>query len=334
MSKNDHTYVLTSWVQAMLAGLKMEGCDERKIIAASGIDPSLLEKGYCSLELFIRLFEAAEKHYGQYIGVASSQASTPSSFRSLSIALIASDSLHDCFQLLSRHNALITNTMTFVIDEEDGGRFGFTLREDLSISPSLASSVLGRAVTTARFIHPGSKLINKVTLAYPRPQNCNQYERYFDAPVEWEQAVNAVYFIPTAFHCPSTQANKELRENAEKQWLDEVAQYNDLSFKESAEALIKANMGGTRLTIETLAEKFGMSVRTFQRRLDQEQTSFSLLIEGVKKQQAKELLKDKTTNITDVAFQLGFSDSGSFSRAFKRWFDISPDHYRKTIFVK
>ena len=331
MSKNNHTYVLTSWVQAMLAGLKMEGCDETTIVATSGIDPSLLEKGYCSLELFIRLFDAAEKHYGQYVGVASSQGATPSSFRSLSIALIASDSLYDCFQLLAKHNCLITNTMTFIVDDKDGGRFGFSLREDLSISPSLTSAVLGRALTTARFIHPGSNLINKVSLAYPKPDNFEVYENYFEAPVQWSGDINAVHFEQSAFRCPSTQANKAVRESAEKQWLDEVAHYNDLSFIESAQAVIKANLSDSRITIETLAEKFGMSVRTLQRRLDQEQTSFSKLVEEVKKQQAKTLLKQNAENITDVAFQLGFSNSGSFSRAFKRWFDVSPDQYRKTL---
>lgn len=331
MKNTEHTYVLTSWVQALLAGLKMEGCDEQKIIAASGIDPSLLEKGYCSLDLFIRLFDAAEMHYGQYIGVTSSQGATPSSFRSLSIALIASDSLYDCFMLLARHNVLITNTMTFIIDDIDGGRFGFSLREDLSISPSLASSVLGRALTTARFIHPGSKLIKKVTLAYPKPGNHSLYEAYFEAPVQWGAEINSVYFVPSAFHCPSIQANKAVRESAEKQWLSEVAQYNDLTFIESAVALVKANLGGSRLTIEMLAEKFGMSVRTLQRRLDHEQTSFSHLVEQVKRQEAKVLLQQPSENITDIAFQLGFSDSGSFSRAFKRWFAISPDQYRKSL---
>ena len=332
MTQNDHTYVLTSWVQALLAGLKMEGCDEQKIIASSGIDPSLLEKGYCSLDLFIRLFDAAEKHYGQYVGVASSQGATPSSFRSLSIALVASDSLYDCFQLLAKHNCLITNTMRFIVDDQDGGRFGFSLREDLSISSSLTSAVLGRALTTARFIHPCTKLVKKVTLSYPKPNNANVYENYFEAPIQWDSDINAVYFEESAFRCPSTQANTAVRESAEKQWLDEVAQYNDLSFIESAQAVIKANLSDSRITIEILSEKFGMSVRTLQRRLDQEKTSFSKLVEDVKKQQAKALLKQSAENITDVAFQLGFSNSGSFSRAFKRWFNISPDQYRKTAY--
>ena len=39
----------------------------------------------------------------------------------------------------------------------------------------------------------------------------------------------------------------------------------------------------------------------------------------------------KDRNITDIAYDLGFSDSSIFSRAFKNYYGISPFEYRKKI---
>ena len=46
-------------------------------------------------------------------------------------------------------------------------------------------------------------------------------------------------------------------------------------------------------------------------------------------QKAKTLLKEDRLNITDVAFNCGFSSSQYFNRIFKRYTDLSPQEYRK-----
>lgn len=46
--------------------------------------------------------------------------------------------------------------------------------------------------------------------------------------------------------------------------------------------------------------------------------------------QAKHLLKDSDQNITEIAFNVGFSDSGYFSRIFRRETGVSPEKFRQT----
>ena len=46
--------------------------------------------------------------------------------------------------------------------------------------------------------------------------------------------------------------------------------------------------------------------------------------------QAKRLLKETDSTITQIALDVGFSDSGYFSRVFRREAGMSPDAYRRS----
>ena len=79
-----------------------------------------------------------------------------------------------------------------------------------------------------------------------------------------------------------------------------------------------------------LARVMNTSERTLKRRLKAEGTSFRILLAESRGELAKEMLKDDTLTLTDIADKLGFSDLSSFSQAFKRWFGQSPGSFRKS----
>src|SRR3546814_16217882 len=62
-----------------------------------------------------------------------------------------------------------------------------------------------------------------------------------------------------------------------------------------------------------------MTERTLLRRLKEEGTTFSDVLDRVRLQLAFQYLKRSDLVIRDIAYMLGFSDEGTFSRAFKRW---------------
>ena len=80
--------------------------------------------------------------------------------------------------------------------------------------------------------------------------------------------------------------------------------------------------------IDWVASKLEMSRRSLQRSLDAEGCCFSGLVEGLLKDRAITLLGSTNQGLTDIALQLGYSDSGHFSRAFRRWTGLSPSRYR------
>jgi AraC-like DNA-binding protein len=88
---------------------------------------------------------------------------------------------------------------------------------------------------------------------------------------------------------------------------------------------------GSQLLIEDAATSLGLSVRTLQRRLTEAGLSYTALRNQVRLEKASRLIQDPDAQLIDVAYQLGFSDPGHFTRAFKRWTGLAPRQFRQRM---
>ena len=83
------------------------------------------------------------------------------------------------------------------------------------------------------------------------------------------------------------------------------------------------------LTIEAASEAANTSVRTMQRRLSAEQTTYSRVVEDTRANMAGDLLETTRATIAETAHQLGYKNQGDFTRAFRRWAGVSPSEFRR-----
>jgi AraC-like DNA-binding protein len=83
--------------------------------------------------------------------------------------------------------------------------------------------------------------------------------------------------------------------------------------------------------IGTIARRFGLSTRTFQRRLDEHRLVFKDLVEGVRRDLSLRYVTDGRTPLTDVAFLVGYSELSAFGRAFRRWTGSTPLTMRRNL---
>ncbi len=94
-------------------------------------------------------------------------------------------------------------------------------------------------------------------------------------------------------------------------------------------SLLRPHLHDAYPSIKFAAEAMGTSARTLQRRLAQEGFSYSELIDRARFDLAVDLLTGGHVKITDIAYELGFKDPGSFSRTFRRLSGFSPSEYRR-----
>ena len=71
------------------------------------------------------------------------------------------------------------------------------------------------------------------------------------------------------------------------------------------------------------------SVRTLARGLRDCGVTYRAVVDRVRFDKAKELLRDTDLRITDVAIAVGFDDSTNFARMFRRIGGLSPLQFRR-----
>lgn len=72
------------------------------------------------------------------------------------------------------------------------------------------------------------------------------------------------------------------------------------------------------------ATRLKMSLRTLNRTLAAEGLTYRQLLDQLRRDLAREYLRDMRASIGEVAFRLGFSEVSAFSRAYKRWTGQTP----------
>ena len=77
-------------------------------------------------------------------------------------------------------------------------------------------------------------------------------------------------------------------------------------------------------TVEDMARRLNVSVRTLHRRLCAAQVSYQQLVDDVRQEQARQLLASGQHRVEHIATELGYESAASFVRAYKRWYGTTP----------
>ncbi|MCB1636031.1 MAG: helix-turn-helix domain-containing protein, partial [Xanthomonadales bacterium] len=79
---------------------------------------------------------------------------------------------------------------------------------------------------------------------------------------------------------------------------------------------------------EQVASSLHLSLRSLQRRLAEEDSSYEQLLLLTREELARSYLQDPRHAISEIAYLLGYADASCFTRAFRRWTGMAPSVYR------
>jgi len=86
------------------------------------------------------------------------------------------------------------------------------------------------------------------------------------------------------------------------------------------------------ITLEILSEKFGISIRSLNRRFKQATGKSPMqYLQQLRIENAQELLKTSNLSIAEVAFNVGYPDNSYFSALFRKAISVSPKQYRNLV---
>jgi AraC-like DNA-binding protein len=102
----------------------------------------------------------------------------------------------------------------------------------------------------------------------------------------------------------------------------------DEQFVEQVRRYIRQRIAQQTLALEAVATYFGLSERTFQRRLAEFGTTLNDLRDDERRRLSLALLRDAELSISTISFRLGYSAPSAFTRSVYRWFGASPKTIR------
>lgn len=170
----------------------------------------------------------------------------------------------------------------------------------------------------------------RVCFSTAAPASTRELERVFGCPLEFDAERHALEFADDDWTRVSPHADATLFEVLERHAAMLLATLPPASaLVAELRRAITAELHAGEPTLAQVGKRLGMSGRTLQRRLDDEQLRFGAVVDEIKAELAKARLEDRSLAICEVAFLLGFADQSAFNRAFKRWTGMTPGRWRQ-----
>lgn len=323
MSDTNSHSATTGWVLAVIRALDAAGVDSTAILADIGMDPALLEGGHCrySQQQVSALWRSAVSACGDGFGLLVAAEVKPSTFHVVGYAMNCSATLGRGLQRFARYCRLISDSATATLSE-NGESATLAFHFDTGGQPPIyqtVDTVLASVFSFARWIAGGDLTPIEVRVRHERPAEPGAYAAFFGGPVLYGQAQDSLSFRREDLDRRILCADEELAtllDGAANRHLDKrmagrlAVRVRDL--------LIAQLPNGAPSKID-IAKMLNMTERTLLRRLKDEGTTFADVVNQLREELAFQYLQRDSMTISEVAYLLGFSDEGTFSRAFKRW---------------
>lgn len=207
------------------------------------------------------------------------------------------------------------DTASLVIEERAplGG-----LREFAVIGLVVGLWQLGQALT-------GRTLEGVAEIAFPAPAYLDRLP--VGRMVRFDQPANRLVFARAVLDLPLATADPVATQLARAQCERELAAIVDAGLPGRVRAVVVAHDPGAP-SIAEVARALHVSTRTLKRKLADHGTTFSAIVDDVRRQRALLLLDDRTLSIGEIAARLGYSEVANFTRAFRKWTGKTPAAHR------
>ena len=248
------------------------------------------------------------------------------------LAMMTARTLGEAMQIACRCQSLTYSLINYRFAAAPNGAFAligscgrlsdqmhdFTHYRDLGAIRTLIADLMG-----------GELPLERVSITTPPPPNWQKLRRYFSCPVDFNADQTQWVFRPGAANLPLPMADTDL--------LTLYSSRCDTMLKRAhADSTIKGRLAARLcrsdsefLTAGEAARMLALSERTLHRRLAEEGTRFSAMVDEARYGRARELLMDGHMTIERIASAVGFAEPSSFSRAFKRWSGMGALEYRR-----
>ncbi len=279
----------------------------------------------------VRLLQAAARscRFEQF-GLELAKRQDMAVFGALSVLIMSSNSVQQALQLFGRYLHYSVQAVKLDIREQNDLAY-FTVDTPYTVAASsdqFWDHGIALSYNVIRMLCGPGWAPRSIYLNRPEPEEPGNYSRYFRSPVAFGSEFSAVVFERKVLHQPISSAINSVPH----QFQEYLRKSFEGDFLEQIRRVINSLLPTQNCTAKTVAECMGYSLRSLQRKLQAEKTSFQAQIDQVRSELAVSCLEQPRYRLTDIAELLGFAELSVFSRSFKRWFGVTPSQWRARRF--
>jgi len=171
-----------------------------------------------------------------------------------------------------------------------------------------------------------------IELRCPKPAFCDDYQVMFSDNLRFDRPRTRMIFSADCLDLPIKRSTEELKRFLAHAPANILVKYRD---PDSLATRIKHDLRqmppDTWPETDGLAASLCISASTLRRRLAEEGQTYQGLKDSVRKELAIVWLAEPQISFAEIAERLGFADTSSFYKAFRKWVGSNPGQYRSLI---
>ncbi len=325
-----------SWVRGIAGRLKSAGLDVHALFHEAQLDLDRLDDpdARFATEKISLLWELAVAGSGDpQIGLAVAPVMQPAGFDVVAYAMMSCRNLLEGLQFLVRYQRIVSDDVTISLQEEERG-WWVTIALSGGKRPvprQRIEFVLTTLLTFLRWSSGHAIRPLAVEFAYHAPDAPQPYADLFGCPVAFDAMADRLLFSRADLTLPPQAANPVLADLHDRYAREQLARMGSVPVSIRARELIIKRLPKGDPARADIAGALYMSERTLQRRLTEEGTTFHQVVDETRRELAQRYLRQPQLALAQAACLLGFTDQSTFSRACKRWFDLTPTQYRSRV---
>jgi AraC-like DNA-binding protein len=308
------------------------------LLMQSGVDPRMLGDADASIPhrtVMKLLASTVAARRDPAFGLKAAESLQPSDLGVLEYAARSCATLRDSTRCAMRYIRLLNGAAEISLEERgDLATFHFRIIDGVVQEPA------ANDFEVAVFIGLGRRYAGvpdagpvAVHLAHAEPTSPADYLRLFGCVPRMGMPHNAIILPREQLSAPLVYADRTLHSLLDRHVADLLEhQRRSEGIAGRTRAILLANLSSEGSSVTRVAKALAMSPSTLRRRLEEEGTTHSEILDGVRRELAERYLADATLGLGEVAFLLGYSHSNGFFKAFRRWFNgQTPTEFRGAL---
>lgn len=243
-------------------------------------------------------------------------------------AAFCSKNARMCIERLARYKKLIGPMQFHVTTEENTLTVAFLPGDpELSLSRFVVESEIAFLLNIIR--RATKENIIPLAVCTAMELKDDSLSAYVGIPVQ-RGAVNQIVFRSSDMEIPFISFDDHMWNYFEPELNRRLADLEvDDSFSARVRAALTELLPAGICGIEDVAGELGLSKRTLQRKLSEENTTFQKQLNSTREVLALHYIKNTDMTTNDIAFLLGYAELNSFLRAFSIWTGKSISEYKE-----